>query len=447
MEKMKLETWPVTRLRPYKRQLRKNDKNVERMIRCIEEYGFRIPILALADGEVVDGDLRLKAALEMGLESVPVILAEGMTDSQVRAFRILANSSVAWSKWDEDALAQELRDLWAVDFDLELTGLPLSEIEDLLETIDGSDEGDLDALPEAGPCVSQPGDLWQLGQHRLLCGDATSHVDMARLMEGAEADLVWTDPPYNVNYEGKAGKIKNDHMSDSDFRLFLRDAFASMFAVLKKGGAAYVAHADSEGINFRTAYVEAGFKLTTCLIWRKDHFVLGRSDYQNQHEPILYGWKPGAAHAWFGGRKRKSLQELAGLGHVDVAPDGSVSLFFEDRALRITGQDIVVEDLPTSLAFEEKPRSSDLHPTMKPVALVERFLKNSSRKGELVLDPFGGSGTTLIACERTRRKCRTLELDPKFADVIVRRWQEFAGANAVHVASGQTFSEREVSDG
>lgn len=448
MEKVKLETWPVERLRPYERRLRKNGKNVERMIRCIEEFGFRIPILALADGEVVDGDLRLKAAVEMGLETVPVVLAEGMTDDQVRAFRILANSSVAWSKWDDDVLALELADLRAADFDLELTGLPLSDIEDMLDAL-GEPDGvaDPDALPEPGPTVSRPGDLWLLGGHRLLCGDATSEGDAARLMEGTLADMVWTDPPYNVDYHGKAGSIQNDSMPDAQFRVFLRDAFAAMFGVLRKGGAAYVAHADTEGVNFRSAFCEAGFKLASCLVWRKDHFVLGRADYQCQHEPILYGWKPGAAHRWFGGRKRRTLQDLGGLGRVDVRPEGSMQLFLEDRALRITGRDLAVDDLETTLVFEEKPRASALHPTMKPVSLVERFLKNSSKRGDCVLDPFGGSGTTLIACERTGRICRTMELDPKYADVIVRRWREFAGGDAVHAATGATFSQREAAHG
>lgn len=448
MEKVKCETWPVSRLRPYERRLRRNDKNVERMARCIEEYGFRIPILARLDGEVVDGDLRLKAAQHMGLADVPVILAEGMTDEQVRAFRILANSSVAWSTWDDGQLALELRDLWEMDFDLELTGLPMADVEDLLASLGEAEGGaDPDAVPEPGPCVSRPGDLWRLGAHRLLCGDATSAADVRRLMGDELADMIWTDPPYNVDYHGKAGSILNDHMPDAAFRAFLRDAFAVMFGALRAGGAAYVAHADTEGRNFRGAFCEAGFKLASCLVWRKDHFVLGRADYQCQHEPILYGWKPGAAHRWYGGRKRRTLQDLGGLGAVDVRPDGEVRLFLDDRALRITGRDLVVEDLESTLVFESKPRSSELHPTMKPVSLVERFLKNSSRKGECVLDPFGGSGTTLVACERTRRRCRTMELDPKYADVIVRRWQEFAGLDAVHEASGETFAQREARHG
>lgn len=448
MEKLTVETWPTERLRPYERQLRKNGKNVERMVHCIEEFGFRIPILAREDGEVIDGDLRLKAALQMGLETVPVLLAEGMTDDQVRAFRILANSSVAWSKWNDDELARELHDLWDADFDLELTGLPLSEIDDLLDGLgDAADGTDPDEVPAADTMVTRRGDVWLLGEHRLLCGDSTSAGDIARLMGDEQADMVWTDPPYNVDYHGKAGSIQNDNLADGEFRQFLRDAFAAMFGALKKGGAAYVAHAETEGVNFRGAFCEVGFKLASCLIWRKNSFVMGRADYQCQHEPILYGWKPGAAHQWFGGRKRRTLQELGGLGAVQTEADGSVTLFLNDRALRIRGRDLKVDDLETTLIFEAKPRSSSLHPTMKPVALVERFLKNSSRKGEIVLDPFGGSGTTLMACERTRRRCRTIELEPKFADVIVRRWQEFTGREAVFAATGETFARREAAHG
>ncbi|SKA84141.1 site-specific DNA-methyltransferase [Desulfobaculum bizertense] len=448
MEKLTIEAWPVARLRSYTRQLRKNDKNIERMIACIQEFGFRVPILARPDGEVIDGDLRLKAAQKMGLESVPVIPAEGMSEEQVRAFRILANSSVAWSTWDDEVLAQELRDLWDADFNLELTGLELSEVEDLLQSIEPESQEQGDAVPEtqAEPVV-KPGDLWRLGEHFLFCGDSTKAESYEQLMQGREADMIWTDPPYNVDYEGTAGKIKNDSMSDSAFREFLERAFAGMFGAMKKGGAAYVAHADSEGVNFREAFRKAGFRFSNCLIWRKNVFVLGRADYQCQHEPILYGWKPGAAHSWLGGRKRRSVQELSELGAVKVAPDGTVSLFLNDRALHISGQNLEVQDLESSLVFEDKPQRSELHPTMKPVALVERFLKNSSRKGEVVLDPFGGSGTTLIACERTRRACRTIELDTKFADVIIRRWQEHTGKDAVLQSTGERFAMLEAANG
>lgn len=448
MKTITLEYWPLERLRPYERQLRKNDRHVERMMTCITEFGFRLPILAKADGVVVDGHLRLKAALRMGLAEIPVILADGMTEAQVRAFRILANSSVAWSKWDEEALAAELEALQQDAFQLELTGLALSDIEDLLDALDREDSGpDPDELPADGPGVTVPGDIWLMDNHRLLCGDSTSHAAMAALMLGKEADLIWTDPPYNVNYKGKAGAIKNDNMKDSDFRTFLQNAYNAMYGVLGKGCPIYVAHADTEGINFRSTFREAGFKLASCLIWRKDHFVLGRADYQCQHEPILYGWKPGSVHRWYGGRKRKTIQELGSLGTIEQLPDGSIILCHEGTSTVITGRDLSVEQFDSTIILERKPLRSELHPTMKPVGLVERFIRNSSKAGDMVLDPFGGSGTTLIACERTNRICRTMELDPKYADAIVRRWQAYTGNNAVHEATGSTFTEREQGNG
>jgi DNA modification methylase len=448
MKTISLEYWPLERLKPYERQLRKNDRHVERMMDCITEFGFRLPILAKADGVVVDGHLRLKAALRMGLAEIPVILADGMTEAQVRAFRILANSSVAWSKWDEEALAAELDALQQESFQLELTGLALSEIEDLLDSLDREDAGpDPDKLPPDGPCVTMPGDIWLLGAHRLLCGDSTCKDAMANLMQGAEADLIWTDPPYNVNYKGKAGSIKNDNMKAAEFRQFLLAAYSAMFGVLGKGCPIYVAHADTEGVNFRGAFQEAGFKLASCLIWRKDHFVLGRADYQCQHEPILYGWKPGSAHRWYGGRKRKTIQELGSFGSIEQLADGSIILCHEGTSTVITGRDLAVEQFDSTIILERKPLRSELHPTMKPVGLVERFIRNSSRAGNMVLDPFGGSGTTLIACERTNRTCRTMELDPKYADAIVRRWQAYTGKSAVHERTGSTFDDREQLNG
>lgn len=448
MKMISLEYWPLERLRPYERQLRNNDRHVERMMECITEFGFRLPLLVRSDGEVVDGDLRLKAARQLGLTEIPVVLADGMTEAQVRAFRILANSSVAWSKWDEDALAAELEALQQESFRLELTGLALSDIEDLLDTLDREDDGpDPDLLPEEGAPVSEPGDVWRMGDHLLLCGDATSQAAMEVLMQGTAADMIFTDPPYNVNYTGKAGSIRNDNMKDADFRQFLLNAYTAMYGALGKGCPVYVAHADTEGINFRSAFREAGFKLASCLIWRKDHFVLGRADYQCQHEPILYGWKPGSAHRWYGGRKRKTMQELGSFGSVKQHPDGSITLFHEGTATVITGRELAVESYDSTVILERKPLRSELHPTMKPVGLVERFIRNSSKAGDMVLDPFGGSGTTLIACERTNRTCRIMELDPKYADAIVRRWQTYTGREAVHERTGSAFADREVTHG
>ncbi len=411
-------------------------------MQSIETYGFRVPILALADGEVVDGDLRLQAAERLGLAEVPVVPAEDLGPDQVRAFRLMANSSAGWSGWNEANLALEVQELRAQGIDLELTGLAASFLEDLLERFGPEfwGERDADALPGDGPRVCRAGDVWELGAHRLLCGDATDLEAVRRLMADEPADMAFTDPPYNVAYEGKAGRILNDHMEAEAFERFLFDAFTVLFLSLRKGAPVYVAHSDTEGIAFRRAFGQAGFRLSNCLVWAKDHFVLGRGDYQPQHEPILYGWKPGERHRWYGGRRRTTLQELEP-GPVLERDGDAVRVLLPQGSVRVTGRDLAVEEWVTGLIRERRPKRSDDHPTMKPVALVERFLKNSSRKGDVVLDPFGGSGSTLVACERTGRRCRTAELDPRFADVIVRRWQELTGGDAVLAGDGRTFAQ------
>ncbi|MFW5497784.1 MULTISPECIES: site-specific DNA-methyltransferase [unclassified Maridesulfovibrio] len=443
MTKLALEYWPLARFRSYDRNLKKHKSSVDKMIQSIEEFGFRIPVLAGTNGEIIDGELRFLAALQLEIDEIPVVLADDLNPAQVKAFRLMANSSSAWSKWDEEALALELLELRTFDVDLQLTGFAISDVEDLLKQFGPENSGntDPDSVPDLeSEYVTSPGDIWVLGDHRLMCGDSTSGADISRLMAGEAVDMVFTDPPYNVNYEGKAGKIKNDHMSNDQFYQFLYDAFTAMFLALKKGGPIYVAHGESEGINFRTAFRDAGFKCASCVIWAKNNFVLGRSDFQPQHEPILYGWKPGARHCWYGGRKRTSVQMLENDDQLQVEND-SIQLTLQNRVLSITGDNLQVEELIPSVVHEKKPQRSDEHPTMKPVALVERFLKHSSLKNETVLDSFGGSGSTLIACERTRRKCRTMELDPRFADVIVRRWQEFSGRAAVRESDGLTFEQ------
>ena len=413
------------------------------MIESIQEFGFRIPVLAQSDGTIIDGELRLLAARKLEIDEIPIVLADGMTPQQVKAFRLMANSSSAWSKWDDDLLALELEELRTYDFDLQLTGFALSDVEDLLEQFgpEFSGNNDPDAVPNVeAEYVSKHGDLWILGEHRLLCGDSTNGADISRLMDNESADMVFTDPPYNVDYEGKAGKIKNDNMSNDQFYQFLYDAFTVMFLALKKGGPIYVAHGESESINFRSAFQDAGFKTSSCVVWAKNSFVLGRSDFQPQHEPILYGWKPGARHCWYGGRKRSSVQTLENDDQVQFE-NGAIQLAIHNRVLNITGDNLQVEEFVPSVVHEKKPQRSDAHPTMKPVALVERFLKHSSLKNDIVLDSFGGSGSTLISCERTRRRCRTMELDPRFADVIVRRWQEFTGKAAILESDGRTFEQ------
>ncbi len=431
MENQKLEHWPVDRLRPYERGLRRHGKDVvARMMDAIREYGFRVPVLARSSGEVVNGHLCLEAAKRLGLPAVPVLLVDDLTDGQVRAFRLCVNRSATWSAWDDDALALELAELRDLDVDLDLTGFDVPELDDLLALLPGVGRTDPDAVPPLPETpVTRPGDLWLLGPHRLLCGDATSPADLETLLRGDRPQLAVTDPPYNVAVEGKAGKILNDDMAADAFRAFLGRAFEALYAVLADGAAVYVAHAETEGLTFRESFLAAGFKMASCLIWRKNVHVLGRSDYHWQHEPILYGWKPTGRHAWFGGRRQTTLLEAAP-GAV-LLEDGRVQIPAGDDLYLITGQDLAVEVVPGSVVSVDKPARNDAHPTMKPVALLERFLRNSSRPGGLVVDPFGGSGSTLMACHGLGRICRTLELDPRFCDVIVRRWQDHTGQAAV----------------
>jgi site-specific DNA-methyltransferase (adenine-specific) len=323
---------------------------------------------------------------------------------------VIADNKLALNAgWDEEMLRIELEELKALDFDLALTGFDAGELEALFadggETSEGQGVGD--AVPAPRPeAISKPGDVWVLGRHRVMCGDSTSIDAAGVLMGGGMADLLITDPPYNVAYEGKtedALTIQNDAMSDVDFRQFLRDCYATADAFMRPGAAFYIWHADSEGLNFRAAAQEVGWKVRQCLIWNKNSLVLGRQDYHWKHEPCLYGWKDGAAHYW-----------------------GS------DRAQT------------TVLDFNRPARNGE-HPTMKPIDLIQYQVENSSKRGWVVLDLFGGSGSTLIACEKTARCARLMELDPHYADVIVRRWQNFTGQRATHLETGDPFPE--ASDG
>ena len=407
MNEIKFEHWPTSRLLPYARNPRKNDHVVDQMAAAITEFGFRIPIIAKSTGEVVDGHLRLKAALRLGLETVPVILADDLTPAQIKAFRILANRSATWADWDDDLLRLELEELQLGDFDLALTGFDADELLDILAGEETSTEGntDEDAAPEVPVTpVSKPGDVWIMGQHRLLCGDSTDAASYTLLMAGEKSHMVVTDPPYGVNYANSAKDkmrgtnrpILNDNLGE-DFEPFLKAALTPMIAHCQ--GAIYIAMSSSELDALQSAFRAAGGKWSTFIIWAKNTFTLGRSDYQRQYEPILYGWPEGATRHWCGDRDQSDVWQI------------------------------------------KKPHKNDLHPTMKPVELVERAIRNSSRPGDVVLDPFGGSGTTLIAAEKSGRQARLIELDPKYADVIVRRWQEYAGAQAVRESDGVKFDD------
>ncbi|UQZ90681.1 DNA methyltransferase [Deltaproteobacteria bacterium Smac51] len=436
-----IEYWPVERLVPYINNPRKNDHAVERMAAVIREFGFRMPVMARSDGELVDGHLRLKAAIAMRRTEVPVLLADDLTPEQVRAFRLVANRSATWADWDEDLLAKEIAALMLSGYDITFTGFDQSELDRLIKDAAAS-ESDPDAVPDVpeNPIVSQ-GELWLLGRHRVLCGDALNSVHMGHLLNGKSAAMVWTDPPYNVAYEGKAGTIMNDKMFESSFEDFLLTAFIRMREALRTGGAIYVAHSEAgNGLAFRQAFSRAGLRFASCLIWKKNQSVMGRGDYHWQHEPILYGWKPGSAHKWYGNRKRKTIQEYSLPGLVQ-GDDGSWQVLVDGKLYHLTGQDLHLEEMATTVIEAPKPQRSDKHPTTKPVALIESMVSNSSPSGGLVLDPFGGSGSTLIACEQLGRNCYTMDYDPKYVQVIIERWQEFTGQQALRESDGRLFDE------
>lgn len=438
-----IELWPVDRLIPYERNARTHDAaQVDKIAASMVEFGFTNPVLVDENDGIIAGHGRLMAAKKLGMTEVPVIPLTHMTDAQRRAYILADNRLALDAGWDDDLLAQELADLQQDGFDLSLTGFDDDEIDGLLiDPDEGDGASDEDAVPETPfyP-TSVTGDIWILGSHRVMCGDSCSIDAVLRLMDGKQADCMWTDPPYNVAYEGAAGKIQNDDMDDDKFRQFLRDAFVTAFAVMREGGPAYIAHADTEGLNFRGAFKDAGFKLSSCLIWRKNSLVLGRSDYHWMHEPILYGWKEGAAHRWFGARDKTTIHELEDSPFTQIG-DNEWQITLGEETLIVRGRDLTVESAHGSVFFEEKPTKSGDHPTMKPVALIERMLANSTKRNSIVLDLFGGSGSTLIACQKLGRSARLMELDAKFVDVIVRRWQDFTGHHAVHEQDGCTFNE------
>lgn len=434
---------PVTDLHPYARNSRTHSPvQVQQLAASIRQFGFTNPVLVDDAGGIVAGHGRVLAAESLGLTEVPVIRLTGLTELQRRAYVIADNKLALNAGWDEDKLRIELQDLKSSEFDVDVLGFDAEELASILNQ-DPPDDGRADDAPEVpAVAISRAGDVWSLGPHRVVCGDSTG-ADVWRAVLGDErVDCVWTDPPYNVAYVSKiAGSIKNDDMTDAAFKVLLRGAFERMFDVLKPGGGIYVAHADTEGLNFRSAFVSAGFKLSGCLIWKKNALVLGRSDYQWIHEPILYGWKPGSKHRWFGGRKQTTVQEIGESSPFSRLEDGRWAIRVGDQTLVVAGDAVLQGAEPSSLICHDKPSRSAEHPTMKPVSLIERMLKFSARPGDIVADAFGGSGSTLIAADRMGMCARIIELDPRFVDVIVRRWQQYTGRKASHGITGEPFPD------
>jgi len=433
-----IEMWKTERLVLLDRNPRTHsDEQIAEIAASMREFGFLWPIIVNGETrQIVAGNGRYLAAVRLGLPLVPVIEERHLTPVQRRAFIIADNKIALNADWSNEILAGEFPALEAAGFDLGLTGFDEDEIEDILASA-ALDEGAPDEPPlppvPATP-VTRKGDLWLLGHHRVLCGDATNLVDLHHVLEGAPADAVWTDPPYNVAYEGGAGTIQNDAMSDDDFADLLRKAFGALIEVMRPGASIYVAHSDTGGFTFRRCFIEAGFKLSSCLIWRKNALVLSRGDYHWQHEPVLYGWRPGAAHRWFGARDKTTMLEFEAPPFRQVGDD-EWQIVLGETTLIIRGRDLTVQPARGTVFFEDKPTANSEHPTMKPVALVRRMLANSARRGERVLDPFGGSGSTLIASESLGMRGHLVELDERFVDVIVGRWENLTGRKATRVPS------------
>ena len=409
----RIELWPLDRLRPYHGNARTHSESqVEQIAASITEFGFNNPVLVDSQDGIVAGHGRLLAALKLGLVQIPVVVLDHLTDAQRRAYVIADNKLAELAGWDDDLLAQEVEALVQDGFDLGLVGFTDAEVTALLDWGHEGEPEDTDEVPEPPEVpASRIGDLWLLGPHRLLCGDATSKDDIQRLLDGQKADMVFTDPPYNVNYDGgpETGdarrKIANDNLG-GEFADFLQRACNVL--VQSTAGAIYICMSSSEIGTLKAVFEAAGGHWSTFLIWAKNQFTLGRSDYQRQYEPILYGWPEGQRHHWCGDRDQ-----------------GDVWFF-------------------------DKPRVNDLHPTMKPVELCEKAITNSSLRGGIVLDPFGGSGSTLIAADRLGRSACLLEIDPQYVDVIIQRWQQQAGLDATLASDGRAYAQvraERVSDG
>ena len=399
----RIEMWPLDRLVPYEKNARTHSPaQIQQIAASITEFGFTNPILVDGADGILAGHGRLAAAKDMGLALVPVIVLDHLSAAQRKAYILADNQLALNAGWDTELLRMELGDLQLVDFDLSLIGFSDEELADLLPEVEQlpPEDADADAVPEAPQDpITKPGDVWLLGKHRLMCGDSTS-IEAIETLTGGGVDMWLTDPPYNVAYEGKtkdALKIKNDSMADETFRQFLRDAYVAADTAMKAGAVFYIWHADSEGYNFRGAAKDAGWKVRQCLVWKKQTLVMGRQDYHWKHEPCLYGWKDGAGHLWASDRKQTTILEF------------------------------------------DRPTSSQEHPTMKPVALFEYQLLNNTKGGDKVLDSFGGSGTTMIAAEKNGRIACLMELDPRYCDVIVNRWQQFTGKTATLEATGEPF--------
>jgi site-specific DNA-methyltransferase (adenine-specific) len=399
---MELIKKKVSDLIPYINNSRTHsEEQITQLISSIKEFGFTNPILLAPDNSIIAGHGRLLAVKRLGHEEVPCIIVQGLTKTQIKALIIADNQLALNAGWDLEKLSVEIEGLKDEDFNIDILGFNDDFIKDLLfkENQGLTDEDDVPETSEQS--ITKLGDIWKLGNHKLICGDSTLLNSYEKLFGENKADLLMTDPPYNVDYEGGTKDkltILNDSKSDNDFLQFLTDAFNNCAINLKLGCSFYIFHSDWFGLEFRQSIKNTDLEMKQNLIWQKNSLVIGRQDYQWQHEPCLYGWKKGASHSWYSDRKQTTIIKF------------------------------------------DRPTKSKLHPTMKPVGLIEYLIKNSSKQEDIILDPFLGSGTTLMACEKLQRFCYGIELDPKYCDVIIKRWQQFTGKEAIHEQSGKTYN-------
>ncbi|MBS4889422.1 MAG: ParB N-terminal domain-containing protein [Anaerococcus vaginalis] len=385
----------VDELIPYVNNPRNNTNAVDAVASSIKNFGFKNPIVIDDGNEIINGHTRMLAAKKLGLTKVPCILADDLSDEEIKAFRLADNKTSELAEWDFDLLNSELEEITEMDLDFDMSDFGFEELEKLEDIEAVEDDYSLD---EEIIYKTKAGDVWLLGNHRLMCGDSTKQNDVDKLMNGIKADLLLTDPPYNINYQGCTSDkltIKNDSMEDEEFRRFLVDTFMCANNVMNPGASFYIWHGESESYNFRGAAKDIGWQIRQCLIWNKNQMIIGRQDYQWKHEPCLYGWTEGGSHFWYSDRKQTTVLNF------------------------------------------DKPLRNGEHPTMKPVELFAYQIKNSSRKSDNVLDLFGGSGTTLIACEQLGRNAFIMELDEKYCDVIINRWEQLTGREAVLESKGE----------
>ena len=389
------ENVEIEKLKPYKNNARTHsDEQIEKIAKSMKEFGFINPVLVDGNLNVIAGHGRILGAKKLGMKEVPCLFIEDLTEEQKRAYIIADNRLAEDAGWDKELLKIELEDLKNMNFDITLTGFELEDFDFSMDETEVIEDEFDETIPEEP--TSKKGEIYKLGKHFLMCGDSTDINDVEKLMNGVKADMLLTDPTYNVDYEGGTGlTIQNDNMDDETFREFLRVSFFNANSVMKEGAVFYIWHADSEGYNFRGACHDIGWKVRQCLIWCKNTLVMGRQDYHWKHEPCLYGWKEGASHLWASDRKQTTVLEF------------------------------------------DRPSVSKEHPTMKPVGLFDYLIKNNTKKDDIVLDLFAGSGTSIIVCEQNGRIAYSMELDPKYVDVIISRWEKLTGQQAERIENGK----------